>query len=641
MPTFDFNLAALPSGPSCPLTGAADDTPGLVNFRDNFAIPLQGSGPNYNLIRLHIPPGSIVSPNTQDNPPIPFRPFNGIKNLFVDGYGARFTSGAAGVLLGGIGVRENSYSSACLAADVNAGASSVTLPNFPVTSIVSPGLQNNGSNEIRVTVNSTTGYSNGMHVPISGVDWADNIHSFINCANHRVRVVSPTVLDLPISPWEDFQCSNFAPDSIPPCSYTFRPGAQVGGNNLYMFAVNQWAMVSGLDLMGFMRRPGGYPPNIHFFDFVKITNIDSATRTITFDRQLQNSYKTHWPKWNCGGDNKASDPGGPAMIYWMPDSWDCKHVYAGLELVFGMQIVANGRDITYLDCVMNPASGSFPPIPSQNYIYRWLRCNFGFSFTYTDGSGTHPNQNTVEVDKLIEAIAIWSGSHTPCNFQHQSSATNTMVVGGGANVQQFQGNARRNIFQGIDSALLMGTIAYGHMDSLWAKDCTFSTSDCQFAGLMYKGLGSNPFVPEGIQYGTTMVGGVITTPKLLYQGASLGSWNVPGTWCMWTGQDGTGANNTAWQITDVNDGDPNFTITTTWPGGYPTVGSNPLWVYVHPCPDFTFVNCTGNSLAVALSGRTKRTPLPVSVSGVRPHVDTSVDNGITVPTVPRAFVAKF
>jgi hypothetical protein len=49
------------------------------------------------------------------------------------------------------------------------------------------------------------------------------------------------------------------------------------------FKVGNWALISGLDMMGY-----GYPPNPAFFEYVQITAINSGTGAITFAAPLVN-----------------------------------------------------------------------------------------------------------------------------------------------------------------------------------------------------------------------------------------------------------------------------------------------------------------------------------------------------------------
>jgi len=61
------------------------------------------------------------------------------------------------------------------------------------------------------------------------------------------------------------------------------------------FSVNTWALITGLDMMGF-----GQPPNPFWYEYVYITNINAGTGVITFQSPLENTYLDTWPVFFAG-----------------------------------------------------------------------------------------------------------------------------------------------------------------------------------------------------------------------------------------------------------------------------------------------------------------------------------------------------
>ena len=71
-----------------------------------------------------------------------------------------------------------------------------------------------------------------------------------------------------------------------------------------IFSVGTWALITGLDLMGY-----GSPPNPQFFEYVQITGIDPTTGQVTFAAPLKNSYEINVAEllvWHAG---TAARPG--------------------------------------------------------------------------------------------------------------------------------------------------------------------------------------------------------------------------------------------------------------------------------------------------------------------------------------------
>ena len=115
------------------------------------------------------------------------------------------------------------------------------------------------------------------------------------------------------------------------------------------FSVGDWILIGSLDIQYY-----GFPPNFHYFEYVKIAQLDSATGTITIEQ------KTRWPHRDDFPENK---PGyyGKAGLWNLKSKaglpWDIRHFYHGLEIRNAAKstvpyMTAIGMEITYEDCIL-------------------------------------------------------------------------------------------------------------------------------------------------------------------------------------------------------------------------------------------------------------------------------------------------
>src|SRR5262249_23607917 len=69
-------------------------------------------------------------------------------------------------------------------------------------------------------------------------------------------------------------------------------------NQTSLFALNSYALMAGFDLQGSWQAQYGFPPNLHFFEYVKIVSINPSTGDVCFESPLKNTYKSTWPIYN-------------------------------------------------------------------------------------------------------------------------------------------------------------------------------------------------------------------------------------------------------------------------------------------------------------------------------------------------------
>jgi hypothetical protein len=256
-----------------------------------------------------------------------------------------------------------------------------------------------------------------------------------------------------------------------------------------LFAVNQWVLVSGLniqDIYSPVAATGyGYPANLTVFEFIKITGISGTT--ITFDTALTKSYLSTWPEQNSGGGFEVNS-GGPAGIYSLPISWDADVLYDAMTISTPSgQIYANGRRAVFTDCIF-PGGG---PVPSQNDYWEANNC-------------TH-TATIIEVDKLVNQMVVTGGTWK--RFEFQSSSVNTMSMTN-ATMEATVGTAIDSTISGctFTDSVTPGCFIYGICGSLTIDNCSIPSWG---AG----GTNSSYAMINRPEKAGTMSGGIIAVPN--------------------------------------------------------------------------------------------------------------------------------
>jgi hypothetical protein len=333
------------------------------------------------------------------------------------------------------------------------------------------------------------------------------------------------------------------------------------------FAVGNYALMAGLDLMGY-----GYPPNPHYFEYVQITGIDSASGTVTFNVPLKNTYKSTWPTYFAGSQFEA-DQGGPATLYALDPSWNTQVEYDGLTISRpNGQTYAVGKSVTYKDVTF---TGENCGIPTENLVWQAINVTM-----LTCG---------IEADKLVGTVAFTGGTIHSITFQSSSIDLLTMD---GTTVTGFINGTPKNaiIANSTIANFNPGAIAFGRSDQVTCTNCELAAISP--LGVVDRGGPGDP----GVNNVYTMAGGVITVPNSL---APL-RWAVPGTDAFWVGQyDNEGP----FTIVDVTQDATNTYVRTSMTGGFPSIPTyaGKLYIRVHPAPQFTCTNCTGSADAIDLS----------------------------------------
>ena len=417
-----------------------------------------------------------------------------------------------------------------------------------------------------------------------------------------------------------------------------------------LFTAGNYALITGFDLQGVWQAPYGYPSNPHWFEYVKITGVNTSAGTVTFAAPLRNTYKSTWPNYNSGSQFEV-DAGGPATLYALDPSWDTQVEYRGLTISQDkLQTYAVGRSITYRDVRF---TGNFCGVPTQNNS--WQAIN-------TDMSGCN-----MEADKMISSMVMDRVTINQVKFQ--SSSTDVLTISN-STLAQLIGTPKRAVISDTKIGdFRPGAFAYGRSDEVVCTNCVISSFTP--GGVFEAGLGANP-----VQVSYAMSNGIISFPngttvssatnngagrvrltvgstaglvsndrvnvsgiagtieanggnKLInvidsthidlpevtfvngyksggFVGLYAPRWAVPGTNLLWVGAQGTGPVFTVLDVTQ----DQNFTyIKTNYPGGFPAYAGARLAIRVHPAPKFTCRNCTGSTDMQDLSNAPAGAPL--------------------------------
>lgn len=176
-----------------------------------------------------------------------------------------------------------------------------------------------------------------------------------------------------------------------------------------LFSVNQWVLVTALDIMGI-----GYPPNLHYNEYIQINSIDAINGILTFKTPLVNGYKSTYPSYFPHGNSSPVDMGGPATIYSLQSVWDIDLTIGGMSFGAGYQGRFNGRSITLIDCNFS----GFNPAPTITKTGLLQNCKF---------SKTPLDQ--IEVDKLITSLTFknCTNSGNPV-LKLQSTSVSSLIV---------------------------------------------------------------------------------------------------------------------------------------------------------------------------------------------------------------------
>lgn len=321
--------------------------------------------------------------------------------------------------------------------------------------------------------------------------------------------------------------------------------ASLASGYVSRFSAGRWLMVGGLNTQALWNSPFGYPPNLTYYEWRQITNVNAGTGVITLDRALTNSYLSTWPLYN-EGNAFESDPGGPATIYAVGDTWNATGEYRGLTINQTGQTYAQMRNITYRNVTFN---GGFGGIPTQNES--WSAINSSW-----------PNA-TMEVDKLIGTMTM--DGVTIRQVQFQSNSTDLFVLRNSNVTLSLQGGGKRtDITDTTLAGFIPGSYIYGNTPG--PLTCT----RCNVASFANGGVGYND--TAGVM---SMSSGVISFPNTAATGSSPAQqWasTIGKTiWFSTNGASGQYSSLGQFSVLGVTQDATNVYVQTDRAGGFPTI----------------------------------------------------------------------
>lgn len=380
---------------------------------------------------------------------------------------------------------------------------------------------------------------------------------------------------------------------------TVMPGATsltlVSAADNTKFSNNTWALMTGVDLQAF-----GGPSNQYYWEPVFITNISGAT--ITIQSPLMYTYKTAWPLW-APGDASNLDEGGPATLYSLNTipGYNCVQEYIDMGFEQQGQTNSLGKQITFTRGYEKGA-GIYATLCPQ-----WTATNHTFS-----------TSTRIEWDKLNGDVVVTGGSLHGNAFQSPSGN----YVYSGVDCGDFNGTPKNLVLLNCTvTDATFGPGSYGRSESIYAQNSTFT-------GLAVAGnIGG---VTEGDVTGVgaySMSNGVIRRVKSAGTG-SPPQWANPGAYCFYGSRYTSEA---IFRIIDIYEDGTSIYIQTDQAGGFPSLvpPATTLSISTHPCPNFTFVNCTGCETAIGWSGIPVKQPVG---SGWKRTYSGNI--GTTLPVIP-------
>jgi hypothetical protein len=332
--------------------------------------------------------------------------------------------------------------------------------------------------------------------------------------------------------------------------------------------VGDWVCVAGFNVQG-----GGDPPNLMFYEYVRITGI--AGTTVTFDRSLRLSYKSTW-----------QDVGAARLLVTGTNAgtgtkWNSAMRHTGYTVTGEINGGhSKARDVRLIDMTI----ACFTPTQCVSVYLKNVSV-----------TGAH-----IEVDKLIELFVARDSTFTFVQVQSAAPSmlhfTNVTFTNGSS---ALQGTPRNTVLVNSTLVQLSCGCYYGNSKSLMATNCAI-------ASLVF---GESSFDKGGdagannVQSLYSMSGGVITIPRTAWFTVNYPPWPVPG--CVgffgFTSSFGGTRYGPSFKVIDVTADSTNIYVTTSLAGTWPAVPGGIKQIYMHPCPKLTMTGCTGDEQVVDLS----------------------------------------
>ncbi len=395
--------------------------------------------------------------------------------------------------------------------------------------------------------------------------------------------------------------------------------ASLAAGYVSRFANGDWIMVGGLNTQALWNTPAssGSPPNLTYYEWRQITNVNAGTGVITLDRPLTNAYLDTWPEYNAG-DAGRPDQGGPATIWTVgqtTSTWNATFEYVGLTLYIGGQIYTPGRNVIYRN-VTFPSGSGLGAIPTQNE--NWS----AYGSTWNAA---------VEVDKLIGTFILDSSSLTLVSFQSNSTdlfiARNNTTFSTGL----FGGGKRSELTDVTIADFRPGSYAYGNTPG--PVICTRCNVTTWQNGGVFQDDNPSPY---------SMSGGVISFPNTAAAGAGPAQrWaSTIGKTVFFATNGTSGQYSTLGQFTvsGVTQDATNTYVQTNTAGGFPDFSTNyggtRIQFRANGAQQFTCDACTGDASFTAMNVQNGATPLaPMMTYAKRSYNPSAAGQAGTIPGI--------
>jgi hypothetical protein len=258
---------------------------------------------------------------------------------------------------------------------------------------------------------------------------------------------------------------------------TLKSAADVG-----KFHVNGWVCIAGLSLMTY-----GYPPNIQYVEYHKVTAINGST--LTLDAPLRETYLDTWPLIASGSDPNAlgSQMGGPAIAFALHDAFDGVFRLKGFTITpttSQCDTFYNGREHYNEDIVWNNQPGTHGPAPTMAQKATFVNCTI---------------KGDSEIDKMCEKIEFIN-----CNgatVLNQSTSNREMLLDNCTFNWVVSTVRRTTVRNGCQINMLQaGAGFYGAAESLTIQDSTIKEAQASYHYY-------------NTQYPITFANGIFMVPK--------------------------------------------------------------------------------------------------------------------------------
>lgn len=370
-------------------------------------------------------------------------------------------------------------------------------------------------------------------------------------------------------------------------SVTLTP-ASLSSGYASRYTAGNYMAVTGFDMQGVWKPSGGgfgYPPNLYYYEYVIVTNVNAATGVITFAGQpLKYDYLSTWPLY-CFGDSGEADCGGPATAYGLTANFALTVEFQGLTIYQrSQQTQSSGVSATFRDVTMLAGDASLAcAFPTLNITWKVITSDF--------------SQCQIEVDKMVDTVIL---DRSRFHIIENQSATPSTFTTNGLTVDSMNGTPKNWFDTGSTfTAIHAGVEVQGFTTEINLTNTSFGLIDSATA--QYTGGVGNPGVNS-----LTMASGQITIPNT--QGAMF--WAVPGANNFWTGAGQIGL----FRVTGVTQDATNTYVQTNLTGTYPAfnaslLNAGKLNLTQHPALKFTCTGCIGSVQATNLNSAPAGSPL--------------------------------